>query len=63
MRLTVMLEREEDGGFVAIVPALLGCVSHGASREHALENVCEAIEAYIEDCPNSGGKSSRSKRR
>jgi len=54
MRFTVMLERVEDGGFVAIVPALPGCVSQGGSREHALENVREAIEAYIEDCRESG---------
>jgi len=54
MRFTVMLKREEDGGFVAIVPALPGCVSQGGSREHALENVREAIEAYIEDCRESG---------
>jgi len=49
-----MLEREEDGGFVAIAPALPGCVSQGDSREHALENVRAAIEAYIDDCRDSG---------
>lgn len=54
MRFTVMLEREADGGFVAIVPALPGCVSQGDSRENALENVRAAIEAYIEDCRDSG---------
>lgn len=54
MRFTVMLKREEDGGFAAIMPALPGCVSQGGSREHALENVREAIEAYIEDGRESG---------
>lgn len=54
MRYTVVLEREEDGGFVATVPALPGCVSQGDSREEALENVREAIAVYIEDCRESG---------
>jgi predicted RNase H-like HicB family nuclease len=54
MRFIVMLKREEDGGFVANVPALPGCASQGDSREHALENVREAIEAYIEDRRESG---------
>lgn len=54
MRYTVVLEREEDGGFVVTVPALSGCVSQGDSREEALENVREAIAVYIEDCRESG---------
>lgn len=54
MRYTVVLEREEDGGFVVTVPALPGCVSQGDSREEALENVREAIAVYIEDCRESG---------
>ena len=54
MRFTVVLEREEDGGFVASVPALPGCVSQGDSRDEAMQNVREAIEVYIEDCRESG---------
>lgn len=54
MRLTVVLEREDDGGFVASVPALPGCVSQGDSRDEAMKNVREAIEVYIEDCRESG---------
>ena len=54
MRFTVVLEREEDGGFVASVPALPGCVSQGDSRDQAMQNVREAIEVYIEDCRDSG---------
>ncbi len=50
MSYTVVLERESDGGFVASVPALPGCVSQGDSREEALANIREAIEVYIEDC-------------
>ena len=51
---TVILEREADGGFVASVPALPGCVSQGDSRQEALLNIREAIELYIEDCREAG---------
>ena len=54
MRLTVVLEQEADGGFVATGPALPGCVSQGDSRDEAIANVREAIAAYIEDCRESG---------
>jgi len=54
MRWTVVLEQEADGGFVATVPALPGCVSQGDSRDEAIENVREAIAAYVEDCQESG---------
>ena len=48
MRYTVVLEKESDGGFVAHVPALPGCVSQGDSRAEALANIREAIELYLE---------------
>lgn len=54
MRYTVILESEADGGYVAIVPALPGCVSQGNSRADALANIQEAIELYIEDCRAAG---------
>ena len=54
MRYTVILEQEPDGGYVAIVPVLPGCVSQGDTRDEALKNVREAAELYIEDCIASG---------
>ena len=54
MRYTVVLEKEEDGGFVVSVPVLPGCVSEGDSRAEALKNIREAIELYIEDCREAG---------
>jgi predicted RNase H-like HicB family nuclease len=51
---TVILEQEADGGFVASVPALPGCVTQGDSREEVLSNIREAIELYIEDCRDAG---------
>ena len=54
MKYTVVLQRENDGGYVATVPALPGCVSQGDSREEALRNIGEAIELYIEDMKAAG---------
>jgi predicted RNase H-like HicB family nuclease len=54
MRYTVVLEHEEDGGYVASVPALPGCVSEGDTRDQALANIREAIELYVEDCRDAG---------
>jgi len=54
MRYTVVLEKEPDGGYVVIVPALPGCVSQGDSRAEALANIREAIGLYIEDCRDAG---------
>ena len=53
-RYTVVLEREPDGGYVATIPVLPGCVSQGDTREEALDNIREAIELYIEDCIAAG---------
>lgn len=39
----VYLHRDEDRWWVAEVPSLPGCVSQGATREDALENIREAI--------------------
>ena len=43
----VSLEKAEDGWIVAEVPALPGCVSQGKDEEEALENVKEAIKAWL----------------
>jgi antitoxin HicB len=54
MRYTVLLDPEEDGGFVISVPALPGCISQGDTREEALANIREAIALYVEDCRAAG---------
>ena len=48
MKLKVILEPSEEGGFTAIVPSLPGCISEGDTREEALKNIREAIELYLE---------------
>jgi predicted RNase H-like HicB family nuclease len=48
MKLRVVLEPSDEGGYTAYVPALPGCISEGDTREEALANIREAIELYIE---------------
>lgn len=47
MRYTVLLEQEDDGGYVVSIPALPGCNSQGDTREEALANIREAAEVYV----------------
>jgi predicted RNase H-like HicB family nuclease len=54
MRYTIVLEQEPDGGYVASVPTLPGCISQGDSRIDVLNNIREAIELYIDDCREAG---------
>ena len=48
MKLKVVLEVSEDGGFTVFVPSLPGCISEGDTREEAMVNIREAIELYLE---------------
>lgn len=48
MRITVVLEAQEEGGYTVYVPALPGCISEGDTKEKALENIKEAIALYLE---------------
>ncbi len=45
---TVIIEREEDGGYHAFCPALRGCHSQGDTYEATVLNITEAIQLYIE---------------
>lgn len=42
------LSAEDGGGFVAVVPELLGCMSDGETCQEALANVRDAIASWIE---------------
>ena len=48
MKLQVILEPSEEGGYTVSVPALPGCISEGDNIDEALENITEAIELYLE---------------
>ena len=54
MRYTVILEQEADGGFVATVLVLPGCVSQGDTRDEVMRYIHEAADLYIEDCIAAG---------
>ncbi len=43
----VTIEKAEDGWFVIECPALPGCVSQGKDEKEALENIKEAITAWL----------------
>ena len=43
----VTLEHSEDGWVVVECPALPGCVSQGRDEKEALENIKEAIIAWL----------------
>ncbi len=48
MKLRVVLEPSEEGGYTAHVPSLPGCVSEGDTAEEAMANIREAIDLYLE---------------
>lgn len=48
MKLTVNLDRDEDGVWIVECPSIPGCVSQGSTREEALENIKEAIRLCLE---------------
>ncbi len=47
MKFKVRLEKDEDGWYVATVPALPGCISQGKTEKQAINNIKEAIELHI----------------
>lgn len=48
------LVEEEDGRWSAGVPALPGCATWGLTREEALRNLRDAVEAYLRDMKKAG---------
>ena len=48
MRLKVILEPSDEGGYTVFVPSLPGWISEGESVEETLENIKEAIGLYLE---------------
>ena len=48
MKLKVVLEPSDEGGYTVYVPSLPGCISEGENMEESLRNIKEAIELYLE---------------
>ena len=48
MKLRVVLEPSDDGGYTVLVRSLPGCISEGDTRDEALAKIREAIGLYLE---------------
>jgi predicted RNase H-like HicB family nuclease len=48
MSYRVLLRKEPEGGYTAMVPTLPGCVTFGDTIEEAITMAKEAIELYLE---------------
>ena len=46
--LTVVVERDEDGRYVAICPSLQGCYTEGETETEAFALIRDAIRLHIE---------------
>ena len=46
---TVVLERDEDGRYLAICPALQGCYTEGETEDEARSLIEDAIRLHLED--------------
>ena len=44
----VIIEQDEDGGYVGKAPELQGCLSQGDSLDKFMKNIKEAIELCLE---------------
>jgi predicted RNase H-like HicB family nuclease len=45
---TVVIEKDEDGYYVAYVPELPGCHTQAKTLDEPLERIKEAVELYLE---------------
>lgn len=45
---TVLIERDDDGIFVAKVPDIQGCYTQGKTVQQAMERIKEAIQVCLE---------------
>jgi predicted RNase H-like HicB family nuclease len=46
---TVVIERDEDGRYLAICPGLQGCYTEGDTEDEARALIGDAIRLHIED--------------
>jgi predicted RNase H-like HicB family nuclease len=47
-RFTVLIERDEDGVYIASVPSLQGCHTYGETLSEVQERIEEAIQLCLE---------------
>ena len=51
---TVVIERDEDGRYVAVCPALQGCYTEGETEEEARELILDAVRLHVQDRLETG---------
>ncbi len=51
---TIVIERDEDGRFLAICPALQGCYTEGETEKEARALIEDAIRLHVQDRLESG---------
>jgi predicted RNase H-like HicB family nuclease len=59
MEYTVLLEKQEEGGYTAQCLEVPGAISQGETEKEALKNVAEAIELVLEVVKEEAQKLSR----
>ncbi len=47
-KFTVVVQRDEDGGYIGSIPELPGCLSQGNTREELMQHMQEAAELWLE---------------
>jgi len=52
--LTIIMEQDSDGIFIVECPSFKGCRSYGETIEEAMDNIREAVEAYLGETPFTG---------
>jgi predicted RNase H-like HicB family nuclease len=48
-RFAVVIEKDEQGNYLAICPSLQGCYTEKTTRNEALELIKDAIRLHVED--------------
>jgi len=54
VKYTVLVEKNEEGGYTVVVPSLPGCITQGDTWQEAMANAREAIAGYIEALKDIG---------
>jgi len=48
MKFNIVIDRDEDGVWIAECPTIPGCVSQGETKESAIAHISEAIKLCLE---------------
>ncbi len=54
MNIQILIQRDEDGKYIASCPAIRGCHAQGDTYEEALLSIKEAIELNLEHLADKG---------